>query len=441
MNNIKTPRIMITSTNSGAGKTIVTCGIMQALINRKINVRAFKCGPDYIDPQFHKEITGEVSTNLDSFFMDENLLLQTFDKNASESQIAIIEGVMGYYDGLGGTTPIASTYEISTILQSNTVLVVDAKGASYSILATIKGFLDFCDNNLIKAVILNQCSQTLCKMLTPIIEEKCGVIVLGCLPKNEEFTIESRHLGLISASEIIDLKEKIQKIATEVEENIDLDLLIKLSVQSQNVAYNQLNLHKNIFKQEIKKIAVAKDKAFCFYYSETLKLFEDMGIEVEYFSPLTDEKLPCDCDMLYFGGGYPELYLDQLQENITLKNCIKTKVLDNDTITIAECGGFMYLGKSIEEKNMVGVFDANFYNTKKLTRFGYINLQAKENTLICQKHQIIKAHEFHYYDSDNNGTSFKAIKPIGNRSWEAGHSNEKIIAGFPHLYLPSIAYY
>lgn len=441
MKNVKTPRIMITSTNSGAGKTTITCGIMQALINRKLNVRAFKCGPDYIDPQFHKEITGEVSTNLDSFFMDENLLLQTFDKNASESQIAIIEGVMGYYDGLGGTTPIASTYEISTILHATTVLVVDAKGASYSILATIKGFIDFCDNNEIKAVILNKCSETLCKMLKPIIEEKCDIKVLGFLPQNDEFAIESRHLGLITANEIIDLKEKIQKIATEVEKNIDLDLLIKLSVQSKIIPYNQLQLHNNLFKKGVKKVGIAKDNAFCFYYSETIKMFEEMELEVEYFSPLKDENLPKNCDILYFGGGYPELYLNQLQENIVLKNCIKTKVLDNNTITIAECGGFMYLGKSIENQNMVGVFEANFYNTKKLTRFGYINLQAKENTFLCQKHQIIKAHEFHYYDSDNNGSTFKAIKPIGNRSWEACHSNENIIAGFPHLYLPSITYY
>lgn len=437
-----TPKIMITSTNSGGGKTTVTCGIMQALMDRGVGISSFKCGPDYIDPLFHSKIIGSNSINLDLFFMQPDLLKQTFDKYARTSQVAIIEGVMGYYDGLGGTTSTASAYDVACVLDTSTVLIVDAKGASYSIIATILGFINMYENTQIKGVILNRCSKMLYSMIAPVIEEKCGVMVLGFLPYDSEFSIESRHLGLVTAGEIVDLNEKVQKIATAVEENINLDLMIKLASESDAISYEKSFIENRIFPNLEKNstIAVAYDKAFCFYYNETFEMFKELGFELEYFSPLKDEGIPKKAKALYIGGGYPELYLNELEENILIKESIRRAILDNNIITLAECGGFMYLGNSIENREMVGIIDANFYNKKKLTRFGYINLKATSDSIIAQKDEVLKGHEFHYYDSDNNGESFTATKPVGSRSWKAIHTNENLIAGYPHLYLPANVY-
>lgn len=441
----QTPRILLTSTQSGGGKTTLTCGIMQALVNKKLKVSSFKCGPDYIDPLFHQEIVGKKSTNLDLFFMGEDLLKQSFDAHTTDTNIAVIEGVMGYYDGIAGKTSTASAYEVASCLDCMTVLIVDAKGASFSIIATIQGFVNMYPDSKIKAVILNRCTTMLYNLLAPLIEEKCGVISLGFLPQEQEFAIESRHLGLVTATEIADLHDKINKIAHAVEQNINLDLLIKLSKECSNISYNQVNLKRSLFNQTLGsnqnfKIGIALDKAFCFYYNETFELFKKLAFEVEFFSPLSDESIPKNCNAIYFGGGYPELYLNQLEQNFSMKTSIKKAIFDNNIITLAECGGYMYLGETIDNKEMVGIIKANFFNTNKLTRFGYIDLITSQDNIITQKNQILKSHEFHYYDSENNGDTFKACKPITNRSWQACHSSKNLLAGFPHLYLPSYCY-
>lgn len=442
------PRVLISATSSGAGKTTITCGLIKAFLNRKLNLSSFKCGPDYIDPLFHKQILGKSSTNLDLFFMENDFLIQTFLKHASNSNIAIIEGVMGYYDGLGGCTSTASAYDVACVLDCPTVLIVDAKGASFSIIATIQGFVNLFPNSKIKAVVLNRCNKMIFDLLSPIIIEKCGVIPIGFLPFDEDFSIESRHLGLVTASEILDLQEKINKIAFAIEQNFDLDLLLKLSSNSLS-NFNYLNEYKNyslnhnIFPMldfNTKPIiGVALDKAFCFYYNETFDLFEKLGFHIEFFSPLTDNSIPQNCSVLYFGGGYPELYLEQLQDNITMKNSI-VSAINLNIITIAECGGYMYLGNSIDGKQMVGAINSDFYNTKKLSRFGYIDLTANCDNVLACKNQVLKAHEFHYYDSDFNGDTFTASKPIGKKTWQACYSFNNLLAGFPHFYLPSFCY-
>lgn len=436
------PRIMITSTSSGGGKTTITCGLIKTLMNRNLQVSTFKCGPDYIDPLFHYKITGDKCTNLDLFFMNENLLKQTFDKNAKGSDIAVIEGVMGYYDGLGGTTPTASSYEVSSCLNCPTILIVDAKGTSYSVIATILGFIDLYENSNIIGVIFNRCTKSLYSILKPVVTRKCGVVVLGFLPYDEDVVIGSRHLGLITANEIFDLYEKIEKISVLMEQNINIDLLVKLAKENKAINYTPQNIERGVFSDIPKNptIGVALDNAFCFYYNETLDLFKDLGYTIKYFSPICDEQLPKGCDALYFGGGYPELYLEELSNNITMIEDVKKAIINKKIPTIAECGGFMYLGESIDDSKMVGIIQADFYNANKLTRFGYINLHSNKDNLIVSKGEIIKAHEFHYYDCQNNGDTFTAKKPIGKRTWEATHSNDNLIAGFPHLYLPSLCY-
>lgn len=449
-NTKKSHKILLTSTNSGAGKTTVTCGILKALKNLNFNVSSFKCGPDYIDPLFHKHILGKKSVNLDKFFMNEDLLKYTFDKNFNNSDIAVIEGVMGFYDGIAGTTTIASAYDVANTLDCNCVLIVDAKGASYSIIATILGFISLTENSHIKAVILNKCSKHLFDLLAPLIQEKCNVIPLGFLPYDPDFAFESRHLGLdlglISSNQLENLNCKIDKIANSVKDNINLDLLLKISENNTNLIYKkpELSQDKKLFNIEgkNKNIYIALDNAFCFYYDETFDLFEKLGFNLNFFSPLSDSNLTNDCDILYIGGGYPEFYLEQLSENISMKNSIKEAICTKKIPTLAECGGFMYLGKSIDNINMTNVIEADFYNTKKLSRFGYIDISCNNNmdNILLKSNETIKAHEFHYYDSDNNGDCFIATKPITNRSWKASHINENLVAGFPHLYLPSYFY-
>lgn len=447
--NANIPRLMIAGTNSGVGKTTITCGLMQALLNRNMKLSSFKCGPDYIDPLFHEEIIGKKSTNLDLFFMPVELLRETFIKNSNNSDIAIIEGVMGYYDGLGGTTSTASSYDISIALDCPTILIVDAKKANYSLVATISGFDTLYKNSNIVGIILNRCTKAMCDMLTPVIEDVCWINVLGFIPDDEDLAIESRHLGLITAKECINLHDKIDKLAHTIEENIDLDLLIEFSTGAGIISYNEAVINPTRLQNSIfgnlnlnskPIIAIAFDEAFCFYYNETFDLFKKIGFEIEFFSPLKDETIPKNATALYIGGGYPELYLDQLQDNLSMKNSIKNAINTLKIPTLAECGGFMYLGNTIDEKNMVGIINADFFNTKKSTRFGYINLNANNNNIICKENTILKGHEYHYYDCQNNGETFDITKPIGKRNWQAMHSNDNLLAGFPHLYLPAYFY-
>lgn len=426
------PRILFAAVNSGGGKTTITCGVLKALCDRGMKLSAFKCGPDYIDPLFHREMIGAKSSNLDLFFTEEEVTKGLFAKQAMESDLSIIEGVMGYYDGLGGTTTEASAYHLAKTLDCPVVLVVDGKGSSISICAQIQGFQKFREQSNIVGVILNKCNPMLTTMLTPIIEEECQVKVLGCLPYDESYGLESRHLGLVTAGEIETLQEKLKSLSTAVEQYIQLDALIELANKAPEISYQLPEIIKATIGKP--KIGVARDKAFCFYYQESLTLLEELGAELIEFSPLTDTKLPGGVSALYIGGGYPELYLPQLAGNNEMKESIYQAV-QKGMPTLAECGGFMYLTEGIEGYPMVGALKGHCENKGKLGRFGYITLSAQADNMLCKAGESIPAHEFHYYDCDENGAAFQAKKPVGTRAWEAGYARESMVAGFPHLYL------
>ena len=422
------PRLLIAGTGSGCGKTTTVCAILQALKNRGHDVASFKCGPDYIDPMFHSEIIGAQSTNIDLFFSDEAQARALFFKHAAE--LNIIEGVMGFYDGMSMDSERASSHHLARVLDAPAVLVVNAKGMALSAAAVVKGYQELRRPSGIAGVIFNNISAMSYPLQKAAVEKECGVKAYGYLPPMPECALESRHLGLVTAQEIEDLRTKMQILAAQAEKSVDLNGLIELmQAQAPIEADEFVQKHTGDVR-----IAVAKDKAFCFYYRDNLEMLEEMGAELIPFSPLKDEKLP-DCDGLILGGGYPELYLEELSLNETMRNSIRNAVADG-LPTIAECGGFMYLTENIGGYPMVAAIETSCFNAKKLQRFGYTTISAAADSLLFSAGDTIRAHEFHYWDAENPGSDLLSRKPSG-KSWQCAYVTDTLYAGYPHLYFPS----
>ncbi|WMJ22043.1 cobyrinate a,c-diamide synthase [Paludicola sp. MB14-C6] len=426
-------RIMLTATGSGAGKTTITCGLLKALINRHKSVVSFKCGPDYIDPMFHSKIIGTKSRNLDIFMCGEDNVKYLLAKNSVGCDISVIEGVMGMYDGLLFQSDYASSNHLSKLTDTPQILIVNVKGMSLSVVALIKGFLCYKENN-IKGVILNNCTQGMYSIYKKMIEDELSVHVYGYFPNVKEASIESRHLGLVTANEISDINKKLDLLAKTAEECLDIDAILSLASSAKALQYKAIE--PSMTKKLNVKIAVARDNAFCFTYEDNIDLLKKLGAEIEYFSPLNDTTLPNNMDGLILCGGYPEEYAQELSKNKAMLQCIKNAI-ENKMPTIAECGGFMYLMDSITDKNnisypMVSAIKGNSYMTSKLSRFGYINLTAKVDNLLCKKGESINAHEFHYSNSDNNGDDFQASKR--SKEWDCIHATDTLFAGYPHIH-------
>ncbi len=422
------PRVLLAGTNSGCGKTTVTCAVLQALTDRGLKVGAFKCGPDYIDPMFHSRIIGAKSANLDSFFFPENTLRYLLAKNAAGCDVSVLEGVMGYYDGLALDSSRASSYETAVLTASPAVLVVNAAGAAQSILAVIQGFFRYQPENWIRGVILNQCSPMTYPGLAKAIRERLGLQALGFLPPMPQCRLESRHLGLVTASEVAGLREKMQRLARQAEKTLDLNGLLALAKTAPPVSCREVSFPS----RGRARIGVARDKAFCFYYGDNLDALREMGGEIVEFSPLEDTTLPENLDGLYLGGGYPELYTRQLSENTGMRASLRA-ALCRGLPCIAECGGFMYLTEAIAGMPMVGFLPGECYDTGKLTRFGYVTLTAQTDNLLGKAGSFIPGHEFHRWDCTETGKDFTARKESG-RSWPCVVANQRLYAGFPHFH-------
>jgi len=430
----KLPRIMFAACSSGSGKTTITCAVLMALKEAGVTPAAFKCGPDYIDPMFHSEVIGVKSRNLDLFLLSPGVCKYLLASNSKNAQIAVLEGVMGYYDGLGGNSTVASSYHLAAVTKTPVVLIVNCKGSSLSLAATVKGFVEFKRDSGIRGVILNYLSASMYPLYKEMIEAETGIPVIGYFPQVPEVSLESRHLGLITASEVSDLQVKLRLLADEARKSIDLKALLAIAEGTGEIAYEEYPVEKS---SDV-KIAVARDKAFCFYYQDSLELLEKMGARITYFSPLRDETLP-ECDGLILGGGYPEIYAEELAGNTSMLNSMKT-ALESNLPCMAECGGFMVLQQSITDKEgnqhqMTGHLEGEAFMTDRLNRFGYITLFSQEDNLLCRKGEQINAHEFHYSDSTANGSTFKAIKPATGKQWKCIIAGENLFAGYPHLHL------
>ena len=450
---MKAPRIVISAPKSGSGKTLVSVSMMKAFSMLGKKVSAFKCGPDYIDPMFHKKILKVSSKNLDLFFTDENITKDIF-LTGNVAEISVIEGVMGLYDGLGGTEEAASTYALARALKSPVILVIDARGMARSVLAEISGFLSMDTEKLIRGVILNNISPSLFRILKPLIEKNLPVKALGFFPHQDEIKIESRYLGLKLPNEIKSIEENVEKAAEKLRKSVDLEDILRIAESAPELEFSEnLDEMKGDRKTEISsnpenlqnskkkaRIAVAKDEAFCFYYDDNLRLLEKFGAELVFFSPLRDARLPENVSGLILGGGYPEMFAEQLEKNKQMRNSVKNAV-ENGLPSLAECGGFIYLHKNLVDRNkksfkMAGVIDADTFWTGKLVRFGYVSIREK-NPLFLKKNPEIKGHEFHYFDSEKNGSDCEETKPVGGKMFEAGFTGENHWWGFAHLYYAS----
>lgn len=430
----KVPRILLGAAASGSGKTLITCGLLQALKNRKLQVTSFKCGPDYIDPMFHSRVIGTKSRNLDSFFADEDTVRYLLEKNARDCEISVIEGVMGYYDGLAGISPKASAYDVAKITKTPAVLIVNAKGMSLSAAAFIKGFVEYQEDSQIRGVILNQVSSMMYPRLKQIIEEELSIKVYGYVPVVKDCVLESRHLGLVMPEEIVDLQQKLMELAEILEKSVDIDGLLELAEHAEELPVQESPVAYHTGRKI--RIALAKDEAFCFFYQDNLELLEEMGAELVPFSPIHDKKLPEHIDGMLFHGGYPELYAKKISENKEMLAAVCAAV-QTGIPYMAECGGFMYLHQEMEDMEghswpMAGVIHGKSWRTPRLTRFGYITLE--DGTCFGEHVGAIRAHEFHYFDSDRCGEAYTAKKPLSSRSWKCIHSDGQGMSGFPHMY-------
>ena len=479
--------IIIASNSSGGGKTTFTLGLMKALKNRNLDVQGYKVGPDYIDPAFHKEVTKKSSRNLDSFLMGEEGVIRNYLEGKGD--VGIIEGVMGLYDGIG-IEDKASTYEISKLLGNMPIiLVLSPKGQSGSICAEVEGFKNYRNANIV-GVVLNSVSEKYYKLLKYAIEENCNVKVLGYLPKEEKISLSSRHLGLVQSMEILNLEEKLNICGKLIEEYVDLDVIIdkmyefkgeikvitdalnshvvKIQSNAVNSKFNELEV-QNELKGHVKtnegekkslRMGVALDKAFSFYYKDNLEFLENLG-EVIYFSPIKDEALPENLDFLYIGGGYPEVFKEELENNYSMRSSIK-KALEEGLKCYAECGGLMYLTKSIDGAEMVGFFNGNSGMTKMLQNFGYCkvkvnkkyfnkslglslnsynknmdNTQENSKKTMQEEYFEINAHEFHKSQvnlEDNKVYEVEKTQYDGEIiKWQCGYIKGNTLAGYAHI--------
>ena len=435
---LRVPRLVVAGATSGVGKTSITSAIIHGIKKLGYSVQPFKVGPDYIDPSYLSAISGKNTKNLDVWLMGESELVHSFVKN-STSDISVIEGVMGYYDGFGGKTNYASTHHVASLIKSPTILILDASKAARSIAATALGFTKFHRNSRIVGIILNKigskkhenmCKQALANLKVPI---------LGSILKNSE-SLDSRHLGLIPVKEQRSLQNKIRKVSREISDSLDIDKIIQICKNVPELPTVRL---KKI-KKPTATVAVALDSSFNFYYHDNLEALRREGARLKFFSPVADKKIP-RCDLIYIGGGFPEVLGQSLERNTTMRKLIKKQAEEGMPI-YAECGGLMYLTKSIDFGNkkykMIGLFDTETKMTKKMT-LNYTEGRIRSNCLVSGPAKF-RAHEFHYSKIRNLPKDAKLVYDLkigeGISGKKDGLSEYNTLASYCHLYFDSAKY-
>ncbi|TMW73439.1 cobyrinate a,c-diamide synthase [Alteribacter natronophilus] len=424
-------RIVIAGTESGAGKTTITLGLMAALKDRGWCVQGFKCGPDFIDPAFHTAVTGRVSRNLDTRLLGENAVKEVLDFGSRGADIAVIEGVMGMYDGADPLSDEGSTAHIAALTGTPVILVVNCEAQARSAAAVVKGFQLFSDQPRIAGVILNRVGGSgHYELVKAAVEKECSVPVLGYLKANTKLHLPERHLGLVPSQETKDLPAYIKRISSRISETVDLERLAELAVcpepEYEPVLFRRRKGEER--KGEGAKIAVARDEAFHFYYEENLDLLKSYGAECIPFSPLHDSRLPEEVTGIYFGGGFPEAFAAQLAENREMLRSVREKV-ENNVPVIAECGGFMYLCKKLVDMkgkayNMAGVIEGNIQVHHTLQSIRYLDVTGNDISCVAlEKGESLAAHEFHY-------SSFSGRMPDRNEF-------PNLFASYSHLHFGS----
>jgi len=389
---MKIPRIILAGATSGVGKTTITSAIIHGLKDKGYSVQPFKVGPDFIDPSYLSSISNKVARNLDVWLMGKNGVVNSFVQN-SRSDISVIEGVMGYYDGFSGKSSFASTYDVATITKSPVILILDASKTARSIAATALGFTNFEKNSRICGLILNNVGSKKHEHLCREALDKLKLPIFGIIPRNKDVQLESRHLGLIPVREKASLDKKIKNVAKSLSNFIDIEKIIRICKKAS--VMQQIPIKKE--KKNKITIAVALDESFNFYYEDNLDILRRMGAVLEFFSPVSDKKIP-QCDGIYLGGGFPEVKGELLQRNMQMQKLIKKSAEDGIPI-YAECGGLMYLTKSITYKyrkfKMVGLFDA-VTNMEQKLKLNYTKAKIRSNSTFLPQKETVRGHEFHY---------------------------------------------
>lgn len=435
-------KILIAGTNSGVGKTTISLGIMQALTKRSMKVQPFKVGPDYIDPSYHTFITGRYSRNLDSYMLDDEQIKYVFNSSSEDADISVVEGVMGLYDGIGIDLDNCTSSYTSKLLKAPVILVINGKAMAASSAAMVLGYKELDKNVNIAGVIVNNVkTKTHYEIIKNAVEKYCGVEVLGYFPPNNEFSLESRHLGLVPSVEIDSLKTKFNNLADEIETYINIDRILEISESEEVETSFEVDSFIKNSKVENKTMAIAYDKAFNFYYRENIELLRDLGLNIKYFSPLEDNEVP-NADYIYIGGGFPEIFGKELEANISMRKSI-LEAHKRKIPIYAECGGLMYLGEKLinqenKEYDMVGVFKGSSKMTASLRRFGYSFGTAKEDTILSKKGEVIKGHEFHHSIFETNEDCAYIMRKERDKKivdeWEGGYSKDNTLATYLHTH-------
>lgn len=434
-------RLVIAGTGSGVGKTTITIGLMAALKQKGYTVQGFKCGPDYIDPSYHTAITGRPSRNIDSWMLNHELVKEIVQKNSQNVDIAIIEGVMGFYDGKDPRNNSGTTAEISVITNSPVVLIVNCASIARSAAAIVKGFQLLDPETNIAAVIVNRVgSEGHYKLVKTAIEQECGIPVVGYLKRDADLTIPERHLGLVPSIERGELDFFFKKLTQTIIETVDVDQLFELAIAPE-LEITSKQLVKRHDKPGV-RIAVARDAAFNFYYQENLELLEAYGAELVPFSPLAGDTIPENVDGLYLGGGFPEEFAAELAAETEVKDSIRAAIT-NGLPTLAECGGFMYLTEAIETTDakqfpMVGIIPGKVKMQTKLAALGYREITGEPGNFLLPGQRQAKGHEFHYSTFEPATEIQPAYQTKGMRGIKPeGYLNGNLIAGYTHFHFGS----
>lgn len=433
---------VVAGTNSGCGKTTISLALMACFINRGYNVSPFKVGPDFIDPGHHRRITGVTSRNLDGWMLSKNYNIDTFKKFSTGSDIAIVEGVMGLFDGYSGTSEEGSTAQMAKWTDLPVILVVNAQSMARSAAALVQGFENFDPEIRFAGVIFNKLgSENHLNYLKEALEGNTGIPVLGGIFRDEAIEIPERHLGLITNDEHMLSQEAIGTLSSLIESNIDVETLLEnvSEFDADDRAGTQADSNGRV------KIAVAKDKAFCFYYQENIEIMEAAGAEIVFFSPVEDQRLPDNIGGIYLGGGYPELFAGRLSQNDKLIDEIK-RMSDNNMPVYGECGGFMYLCKEITDHDgntypMTGCLPFSLKMLPKLKALGYREITLGEETVIGEKGVTARGHEFHYSEIVNPEESDKSVYQVTKRastdSVKEGYAKKNTLGSYIHLHFGS----
>jgi cobyrinic acid a,c-diamide synthase len=437
------PRLTIAGTHSGVGKTSIATALMAALTRRGLRVQPFKIGPDFIDPGFHRLASGRASRNLDSWMLSRETNLEILTRASEDADIAIIEGVMGLFDGSDALTETGSTAEMSKWLGSPVLLVIDASAMAGSAAALVRGFEDFDADVRLAGVLCNRVGGSgHADILRQAMLARCRAKPLGFLPTTEKIELPERHLGLVMATEILS-REHLDAMANWIETNVDIDQLLTVT-REQSLPLETSRPSKSRMSAEHRAlIGLARDAAFCFYYEDNLDLLKQCGADLVEFSPISDGALPADLDGLYLGGGYPEIHAAQLSENAPMRDAIVHFAKAGGPI-YAECGGFMYLCEAIvdtdgREYQMAGLFPTRVRMQKQLAAIAYVEVEAPEDALWLRSGQRLRGHEFHYSTIEGMPASVSRCLRLsaGDKMRDDGYAIASVLGGYSHLHFRS----